>query len=115
MDKSINLNLCPIYLSRCDHAAVAVKENIYIFGGCADENRWLNDLHCLNTRTLNWLEVIPVGKNAPITARALHTFTAHRDKDLYVFGGEEGCKREGTKLARNNIYKFSLCKWRDTE
>ncbi|CAK8689457.1 unnamed protein product [Clavelina lepadiformis] len=87
---------------RCDHTCEVIDEIIYLFGGAGSDNHFYNDLHCLNTATLTWYQATPRG--LPPFARAGHTFVAHRDKDIYIFGGYNH-KSNDTTLG---LYKMSI-------
>ena len=40
---------CNLTFSRCEHAASVLGSRIFIFGGCAGPDIYLNDLHILDT------------------------------------------------------------------
>jgi len=74
--------------SRTNHAAAAVGDKMYIFGG-NNNNQYgayqvLDDLYVLNTRTMTWERPSTTGERP--CARSGHTLTAIGSK-LYLFGG----------------------------
>ncbi|XP_077982006.1 uncharacterized protein LOC144437012 [Glandiceps talaboti] len=96
---------------RCDHAAAVVKKKIYIFGGSGGEKIWFNDLHIYDAATSTWSAPKLRGK-API-ARGCHSFTTHKDKEIFVFGGFNDTY-EGNNGTFGEMCKFSVgkMKWK---
>lgn len=70
---------------RANHASAVVGRLLFIFGGWTGRRR-LNDLHCLDTRTLAWAEVETGGAAALPHPRAGMSMSAVRGR-LLVFGG----------------------------
>ncbi|XP_077523931.1 kelch domain-containing protein 3-like [Amblyomma americanum] len=87
-----------------NHAAVAVNDEIYLFGGyCVDEVNTMRrpmDVHVLNTASLRWTQ-IPVQRNLESVPfqRSGHTVVAYGEY-AYLWGGrnEDG--------ACNILYRF---------
>ncbi|KAF7250609.1 Tip elongation aberrant protein 1 [Varanus komodoensis] len=97
--------------ARSGHAFATIGEIIYLFGGCPDEDEYSADVFALDTVTLMWQKCEVKGEQ-PI-GRSHHSFTAHHDKDIYLFGGTSESK-DGSKIPRNDIMKLSLArmKWK---
>uniref|UniRef100_H3AJA2 Zmp:0000001301 n=1 Tax=Latimeria chalumnae TaxID=7897 RepID=H3AJA2_LATCH len=93
--------------ARFDHISVAVGELIYLFGGCAGENVYYKDVYVLDTATLTWQQCEIKG-DIP-SERRHFTFTAHHDKDIYLFGGSYTCQ-SGNVTSMNDVVKLSLAK-----
>ncbi|XP_071953412.1 uncharacterized protein [Antedon mediterranea] len=95
---------------RCDHRCSAVDSRIYLFGGCHGYQLFLNDLYVLDTDSLVWTK--PEVKGEVPCKRGSHSFTAHSDKDLYVFGGLGVVGTSDVIL--NDLYKLSIdtLKWK---
>ncbi|XP_062870823.1 rab9 effector protein with kelch motifs [Trichomycterus rosablanca] len=93
--------------ARYNHTCAVVNEQIFLFGGCGLEGSYYKDIHTLNTETLTW-EKSEVKGESPLSC-AGQTFTAHHDKDIYLFGGVVQ-SLEGTILSTNEIYKLSIAK-----
>lgn len=71
--------------ARAAHAAAVMNEKVYIFGGRHDRFR-LNDLHCLEMKTMNWSGEITV--NGPVPeGRSWHSLTALSERFLILYGG----------------------------
>ncbi|XP_066473731.1 uncharacterized protein [Tiliqua scincoides] len=97
--------------ARSGHAFATVGEKIYMFGGCSDEDEYCTDVFALDTVSLTWQKCEVKGEK-PV-GRSYHTFTAHHDKDIYLFGGI--CEsKDGTKTTKNDIMKLSIArmKWK---
>ncbi|XP_071511998.1 uncharacterized protein [Diadema antillarum] len=92
---------------RCDAACAAVDKFIYVFGGTGGTNMWFNDIHVFNTEKLNWKILSRVEGDSP-PPRGSHTFVAHVDKDIYVFGGSNDSNT--SQPTYGDLYKFSLDK-----
>jgi len=85
---------------RFGHAQAVMGESIYIFGGrmgVAVDEKLLNDLYMLNTRTFVWTKVDQKG-TLPCP-RSFHKMVSAGGK-LYVFGG---CPSEG-RLADLHVF-----------
>ncbi|XP_048360325.1 dynein alpha chain, flagellar outer arm-like [Sphaerodactylus townsendi] len=97
--------------SRSGHAFIPVGKIIYMFGGCSDEGEYCTDVFTLDTVILTWKKCEVRGEK-PV-GRSHHTFTAHCDKDIYLFGGISETK-DGNKIPNNDIMKLSLArmKWK---
>nr|XP_016846465.1 PREDICTED: rab9 effector protein with kelch motifs isoform X3 [Anolis carolinensis] len=91
--------------ARSGHAFASIGEIIYMFGGCSNEDDYCTDVFALDTASLSWQKCEVKGEK-PV-GRSYHTFTAHHDKDIYLFGGTSESK-EGRKIQRNDIMKLSL-------
>ncbi|XP_063151303.1 rab9 effector protein with kelch motifs-like isoform X3 [Candoia aspera] len=93
------------------HAFAAIGEIIYMFGGRSNENEYYTDVLALDTVSLMWQRCEVKGEK-PI-GRSHHTFTAHSDKDIYLFGGTFEFK-DGKTIPKNDIMKLSLAwmKWK---
>lgn len=71
--------------ARAAHAAAVMQDKVYIFGGRHDNCR-LNDLHCLDMKTMTWSGEIAV--NGPIPeGRSWHSLTALFNRFLILYGG----------------------------
>ncbi|XP_063151302.1 kelch domain-containing protein 3-like isoform X2 [Candoia aspera] len=97
--------------ARSGHAFAAIGEIIYMFGGRSNENEYYTDVLALDTVSLMWQRCEVKGEK-PI-GRSHHTFTAHSDKDIYLFGGTFEFK-DGKTIPKNDIMKLSLAwmKWK---
>ncbi|XP_069481769.1 kelch domain-containing protein 3-like [Ambystoma mexicanum] len=93
--------------ARYGHAVSVVGEQMYLYGGCSEENLYCTTVYVLDTVTLMWQRCDAKGETP--TGRIQHSFTAHHDKDIYVFGGTYECE-DGKKTPRNDILKLSLAK-----
>ncbi|KAM6469922.1 kelch domain-containing protein 3-like isoform 2-T2 [Liasis olivaceus] len=93
--------------ARSGHAFAAIGEIIYMFGGRSNEDEYYTDVFALDTVSLMWQNCEVKGEK-PI-GRSHHTFTAHSDKDIYLFGGTSEFK-VGKTIPKNDIMKLSLAK-----
>ncbi|CDQ81870.1 unnamed protein product [Oncorhynchus mykiss] len=94
-------------LCRYNHTFAVVSEQVFMFGGCAEDGCYYKDVHVLNTETLVWQRYGVKGES-PL-ACAGQTLTAHHDKDIYLFGGK--CtSQDGTVTSTNEIHKLSIAK-----
>ncbi|XP_022105530.1 rho GTPase-activating protein gacHH-like [Acanthaster planci] len=91
---------------RCDHRLMPVGRSIYLFGGCGGQNKCFNDLHALDTDSLQWSS--PPVRGDPPPPRGCHSLTLHADKDIYVFGGSNDGLKGKTTLG--DLHKLSLAK-----
>ncbi|PAA82425.1 hypothetical protein BOX15_Mlig010874g1 [Macrostomum lignano] len=94
---------------RCEHAAAAVGQSLYVFGGTGGQGCFYNDLHQLDTATLQWSRVPVEGHLLPMP-RAGHSLTAHQSKDLFLFGGYNDCVFPDGGPVQEPLMKFSLYK-----
>uniref|UniRef100_A0A3B1IRN8 Rab9 effector protein with kelch motifs n=1 Tax=Astyanax mexicanus TaxID=7994 RepID=A0A3B1IRN8_ASTMX len=95
--------------SAYNHMCAVVNEQIFVFGGCGEDGSYHKDIHILNT-TLVW-QKNEVKGDSPISCTG-QTFTAHHDKDIYLFGGTV-TGPDGTVSATNEIHKLSIkMKWK---
>ncbi|XP_053159926.1 uncharacterized protein LOC128348215 isoform X2 [Hemicordylus capensis] len=114
---TVSLSWTPVKTSGSDPGArsgqafAAIGEIIYMFGGCSGEDEYCSDVFALDTVLLTWQKCEVKGEK-PI-GRSHHTFTAHHDKDIYLFGGTSKSK-DGIKSPMNDIMKLSLArmKWK---
>ncbi|KAJ7335613.1 hypothetical protein JRQ81_013554 [Phrynocephalus forsythii] len=97
--------------ARAGHAFATIGEVIYMFGGCSNEDEYCTDVFALDTVSLTW-RMCEVKGERPV-GRSDHTFTAHHDKDIYLFGGTY-VSNDGSKIVKNDIMKLSLArmKWK---
>lgn len=78
------------------HTASLIGTKIYLFGGYDGRGRSLkkiipsNDLYVLNTETMRWNHPSEIDK-APV-GRQRHTACVIGTKQLFIFGGFDGCK-----------------------
>ncbi|XP_066506409.1 rab9 effector protein with kelch motifs [Hoplias malabaricus] len=93
--------------ARYNHKCAAVNEQIYLFGGCGMDGSYYKDIHILNTETLVWQRSEVKGES-PLSCPG-QTFTAHHDKDVYLFGGMV-TGPDGRVSSTNEIHKFSVAK-----
>ncbi|XP_022536602.2 uncharacterized protein zmp:0000001301 isoform X2 [Astyanax mexicanus] len=93
--------------ARYNHMCAVVNEQIFVFGGCGEDGSYHKDIHILNTETLVW-QKNEVKGDSPISCTG-QTFTAHHDKDIYLFGGTV-TGPDGTVSATNEIHKLSIAK-----
>lgn len=77
----------PTPIDRYAHAAAAVGDALYIFGGYGG-GRWMNDVAVLNTKTWTWTLAACGGSGRP-AERAGHTATALGNR-IILFGGNDG-------------------------
>nr|XP_033784513.1 kelch domain-containing protein 3-like isoform X2 [Geotrypetes seraphini] len=93
--------------ARSGHTLATVGDQIYLFGGCTEKNIYNTDMHVLDTVTLVWQQCDVKGEIP--SGRTHHSFTAHHDKDIYLFGGL--CDLEnGNTAMKNDVMKLSLAK-----
>jgi Rab9 effector protein with kelch motifs len=95
--------------SRTNHAAAAVGNKMYMFGGnnnnAAGQYQVLDDFYCLDTDTLTWTNLTTaVGGTRP-TQRSGHTLTTIGTK-MYLFGGGVWNEANGWVHKYNDIYVF---------
>ncbi|XP_068127544.1 uncharacterized protein [Hyperolius riggenbachi] len=93
--------------ARLGHELAAVGYQIYLFGGSSGEGTYYTDVHMLDSASLTWQCCEVKGETA--CGRQFHSFTAHHDKDIYVFGGVKECENENEML-NSDIMKLSLAK-----
>ncbi|KJE92703.1 hypothetical protein CAOG_03617 [Capsaspora owczarzaki ATCC 30864] len=98
----------PVPSPRCDHAAASIDSRVYIFGGTAGSDVWLNSLHCLDTATMAWTSINVA--NPPI-ARDFCTLIAFPEADgdaLVLFAGTTGAQDgdEGDAVHFNDVHVF---------
>ncbi|XP_029474111.1 acyl-CoA-binding domain-containing protein 6-like [Rhinatrema bivittatum] len=93
--------------ARSGHTLATVGDQIYLFGGCTEKNIYKTDVHVLDTVTLVW-QLCEVKGETP-SGRTHHSFTAHHDKDIYLFGGVCECQ-DGNRTLKNDVVKLSLAK-----
>eukprot|EP01126_Amoeba_proteus_P013943 TRINITY_DN16007_c0_g1_i3.p1 TRINITY_DN16007_c0_g1~~TRINITY_DN16007_c0_g1_i3.p1 ORF type:complete len:336 (-),score=50.79 TRINITY_DN16007_c0_g1_i3:12-959(-) len=84
---------------RVAHAAAAIGDEIFIFGGRSAEKAELSDLWKWNTQTKQWTELSPSGIIPP--GRSYHGAVAIGNY-FYVFGG---CSSAGRQ---NDIWRYDL-------
>nr|XP_026691454.1 rab9 effector protein with kelch motifs-like isoform X2 [Ciona intestinalis] len=91
---------------RYHHGSSIVNGIMFVFGGSDAMQGCYDDIFCFDTATLTWIE--PSFRGLPPSARAGHTFVAHRDKDIYMFGGHT------MDDTGSSIYKYSvgMRKWK---
>ncbi|MGH0157322.1 UNVERIFIED_CONTAM: hypothetical protein FKN15_053640 [Acipenser sinensis] len=86
-----------------NHTTALLGEQIYMFGGSSAEDSYYKDIYILDTGTLAW-QKCEVKGDSP-SGSVSQTFTAHYDKDIYLFGGR--CEsKNGTTT--NEIQKLSI-------
>ncbi|XP_028660676.1 rab9 effector protein with kelch motifs [Erpetoichthys calabaricus] len=93
--------------ARFSHTCALVGEQIYVFGGCYSEDIFYNDVHILETGTLTWTKCEVKGEIP--RGCAGQSFTAHHDKDIYLFGGNPSAQSSALS-ATNDIFKLSIAK-----
>ncbi|MGH0169813.1 UNVERIFIED_CONTAM: hypothetical protein FKN15_075812 [Acipenser sinensis] len=90
---------------RFNHTTALLGEQIYMFGGSSAEDSYYKDIYILDIGTLAW-QKCEVKGDSP-SGSVSQTFTAHYDKDIYLFGGR--CEsKNGTTT--NEIQKLSIAK-----
>ncbi|KAG5261767.1 hypothetical protein AALO_G00288110 [Alosa alosa] len=92
---------------RYNHTLAAVGEQIFLYGGCGEDECYYKDIYVLGTGSLEWQQWEVKGES-PVSG-AGQTLTAHRDKDIYLFGGKI-MSPDGAVTASNEIYKLSIAK-----
>ncbi|XP_066567722.1 uncharacterized protein LOC136755167 [Amia ocellicauda] len=113
MFNTVSLTWTPVKASgalpaaRFNHALAVISEQLYVFGGCSEEGGYYSDVHVLNTETLAWQRLELKGDSPSGGAR--QTFTAHHDKDIYLFGGTS-TRKHGISTSTNEIHKLSIAK-----
>lgn len=70
---------------RNDHSATLFGDNIIVFGGNSEEDRFLNDVAVLNLSTLTWSH--PEVQGFLPEGRIRHSATVYKNK-LYIAGGQ---------------------------
>ncbi|KAG8596014.1 hypothetical protein GDO81_001708 [Engystomops pustulosus] len=93
--------------ARLGHIFAPVGQQIYMFGGCSADGVYYNDVYLLDTATLSW-QCCEIKGESP-AGRKFHSFTAHHDKDIYLFGGIIETENE-TKMLKSDVIKLSLAK-----
>ncbi|XP_040276233.1 uncharacterized protein LOC120991490 [Bufo bufo] len=78
-----------------------------MFGGCSADGVYHSDVYMLDTATLSW-QCYEIKGESP-EGRKFHSFTAHCDKDIYLFGGISDTDNETTML-KCDVIKLSLAK-----
>jgi hypothetical protein len=92
-----------IISKRYDHTMVAINNDIYIFGGCFNNDITLyNDLYKINTINNSVTRIIYYNKNI-ISKRGKHSMVAINNS-IYIYGGFDD--REYYKL--NDFYKIDI-------
>ncbi|KAM4706742.1 uncharacterized protein O3C94_000288 [Discoglossus pictus] len=117
MFNTVSENWVPVKTSgaipdaRAGHVFATVGQQIYMFGGCSTDHIYYNDVHILDTATLKWQHCEVKGEKP--SGRKYHSFTAHHDKDIYLFGGIQESEH-GTKMLKYDVMKLSLgkMKWK---
>eukprot|EP01027_Heterolobosea_sp_BB2_P009480 GEZU01013958.1.p1 GENE.GEZU01013958.1~~GEZU01013958.1.p1 ORF type:complete len:422 (-),score=98.71 GEZU01013958.1:293-1558(-) len=93
---------------RSGHTCNAIGKMVYIIGGNTTGDVPLNDVHCLNTETMEW---VPLQIKGKIPERVRHTATvisAAQDK-IFVFGGKG---KKNHILKDYHILDLKHMKWR---
>lgn len=75
----------PVPSPRAAHAAVRLKNFVYVFGGRHGNTR-MNDLHCLELDSCTWSGELFVEGPCPC-GRSWHTFTAVSKDSIFLYGG----------------------------
>ncbi|KAK7490243.1 hypothetical protein BaRGS_00018588 [Batillaria attramentaria] len=75
----------PLPSARAAHSAVLLGDKVYIFGGRHGVHR-LNDLHCLDLKSLTWSGELNAAGPLP-EGRSWHTMSDIGDNRLLLFGG----------------------------
>jgi N-acetylneuraminic acid mutarotase len=95
--------------ARDGHSATVSNGKMYIFGGFEDDiDRFSQDVHSLDLKTLTWEFVITRGN--PPSWRDFHTLSCIGNK-LYVFGGRsdhEGPFHTSREIYDDNLYSLDL-------
>lgn len=86
---------------RYGHVMVSHRENLYVFGGAAD-NTLPNDLHCYDLDTQTWSVVQPTADSQIPSGRLFHAGAVF-DDELYIFGGTVD-----NNVRSGELYKFQL-------
>uniref|UniRef100_A0A8C5LI01 Uncharacterized protein n=1 Tax=Leptobrachium leishanense TaxID=445787 RepID=A0A8C5LI01_9ANUR len=94
-------------VARMGHKFAAVGEYIYMFGGLSVDGIYCNDIYMLDTASLTW-KCFEVKGEKP-SGRTYPSFTAHHDKDIYLFGGLHE-SNNGTIMLKDDLMKLSLAK-----
>lgn len=84
---------------RLQHSSVASDSKIYIFGGEPDQFRQLNDIWCLDTKSLQWEQPQTMGQEP--SARVSSTGCLV-DNKIYYFGGYDGVQW------LNDVHSFDI-------
>eukprot|EP00878_Enallax_costatus_P041461 GHUV01048247.1.p1 GENE.GHUV01048247.1~~GHUV01048247.1.p1 ORF type:complete len:624 (+),score=179.30 GHUV01048247.1:665-2536(+) len=74
---------------RLSHAAVAVREKVYIFGGMTIDGHLLNDLWCLDLDNMQWTHCTCYGYT-PTPRKGASLCATEDGRRLYLFGGHTG-------------------------
>ena len=91
-------------LARECHSIHTYGTNLLLFGGNNDRLR-MDDVHILNTITMQWSRIPPMG-DIPIK-RSAHSSTLVDNRYMYVFGGWDG----SAELGDLSIYDIYTQKW----
>ncbi|XP_046870962.1 rab9 effector protein with kelch motifs [Hypomesus transpacificus] len=97
--------------ARYNHTLAVVSEQVFMFGGCAEDGCYYKDVHVLNTESLVWQKWDVKGESPVICGG--QTLVAHHDKDIYLFGGKVP-SQDGPHTSTNEILKLSIgkMKWK---
>jgi N-acetylneuraminic acid mutarotase len=75
--------------ARCDHAAVAIADQMFIFGGRNNNDEYFGDIWVYSFVSQTWREIIPTGTTP--RPRALHTAQIiDSGQYIFVYGGVNG-------------------------
>jgi len=102
--------LAPV--GRLQHVTITVCNSLYVFGGEPGRQRQLNDLHILDTATMEWTEVAASCLPAPTPRVSTTSCTVGRT--IYFFGGYDGsqwlCDIQAFDTAQQEWIPVSVCK-----
>lgn len=78
----------PAPVGRLQHVTITVGNSLYVFGGEPGRQRQLNDLHKLDTLSMEWTQ--PIVRGLPAPTPRVSTTSCTVGKTIYFFGGYDG-------------------------
>jgi N-acetylneuraminic acid mutarotase len=83
------------------HCSAELSDKFYVFGGEDDINRTsLNDLHCLDVKTLSWS--LMISHNGKYPRRRRYASLVSVNNQLYLFGGRDEVER------MNDMWEYDI-------
>jgi hypothetical protein len=93
-------------LSRAEHTACTVGNDMYVFGGVTTPYGYAQDLYKFDTTGLTWKSITHVVGPMP-SRRAGHSMVSDPTKNLlYLFGGRT--MRQGKDYALNDMWMYNI-------
>ena len=92
---------------RFSAASAIMRKKVFLFGGCTNNQVWVNDFFQLDMQSLTWTQ-LRIGHISP-QARSACTLTAISDNQLFLHGGHT---QIGGSSDDTWIMDLTLCSWR---